>query len=184
MRGGRGRGRRVRWGGFKGSCVCSFEMTAFRPGVARMGLGLLLSGDVSPDADRHTRRTQLTVPTWASGVFMFSKSYLSCTARLSACVLPVVAMGLAGCAGTPVASVPANAVAVSGNWQVSSVAAAASRLPSLSGKLAGSSAAMTGIFHANTEGACVSSSQSFEVSGAADANNMVTLTAQALPAAS
>ena len=107
---------------------------------------------------------------------MFEKHLPSCTAILGASLLLTASLSLAGCSGAMVATPAASAVAVNGNWQVSSAAASASKLSSLSGELKGSSTSMTGIFHSNASSACVAPAQSFEVSGKADANSMVSLT--------
>ena len=47
-------------------------------------------------------------------------------------------MGLTGCSNSLVPASSENLQAVSGNWQVSSVAASASKLPMLAGELTGS----------------------------------------------
>jgi hypothetical protein len=74
-------------------------------------------------------------------------------------------------------SVPAAAaIAVTGNWQFASAAVSASKLPSLSGELTGSSTSMTGIFHSNSATACVAPAQAFDVSGSANSKMLVTLT--------
>ena len=65
---------------------------------------------------------------------------------------------------------------VTGNWQFSSSATPAVRLPAISGVLSGSSAATTGILHSQTASACIAPASSFEVSGSADKNGLVTLT--------
>jgi hypothetical protein len=65
---------------------------------------------------------------------------------------------------------------VTGNWQIKSSAAVASRLAALSGELTGSSAAITGILHADATTSCVAPTSAIEVSGAADVHNLVTLT--------
>ncbi len=106
---------------------------------------------------------------------MFSKHLLSCTPIIGACLLLSTSLGLAGCTGAMVATPATAAVAVKGNWQLSSSAASATKLASLSGELNGSSSAMTGIFHSNSGSSCVAPAQSFEVSGKADANSMVSL---------
>ena len=84
--------------------------------------------------------------------------------------------GLAGCSSglSPVSGV--NAQSVSGNWQVSSVAASASKLPMLSGELTGSGSVVTGILHPGASAACVAPATVIEVSGNAGAENLLTLT--------
>jgi hypothetical protein len=97
----------------------------------------------------------------------------SCAALGASFILSLVV--LTGC--TTLTPTPAtSAIKVTGNWQIQSTAAAASRLASLSGELTGSNAAMTGIFHADASTACVPPSTAIGVSGAADANSLVTLT--------
>jgi hypothetical protein len=107
---------------------------------------------------------------------MFVKALNVRTVIAGASLLLPTSLFLAGCTGamTPVAT--PNAIAVTGNWQVSSSAAAASKLPAISGELTGSSRAMTGIFHSQSPSACVAPAQAFEVSGAADAKLNVRLT--------
>ncbi len=65
---------------------------------------------------------------------------------------------------------------MTGNWQVASTAASASKLPALSGELTGNSAAITGILHSDSSNSCVAPSASAEVSGSANAAGLVTLT--------
>jgi hypothetical protein len=83
---------------------------------------------------------------------------------------------LLGCSGalSPQAATP-QAITVSGNWQISSPAVSSNRLGGISGELTGSSANMTGIFHTMSAGACIAPSDSFAISGSADANRKVTL---------
>ncbi len=84
---------------------------------------------------------------------------------------------LNGCAvnnaTAPLSPTPALAT---GNWQFSSSAAAASRLPSFSGELSGNSTSISGIFHAQAVSACVSPTTAFEVSGSANTAGAVKLT--------
>lgn len=90
--------------------------------------------------------------------------------------LPLLPL-LTGCS---VNSVTGSATALpaiaTGNWQFSSPAAAAVKLPALSGELSGSSAALSGIFHAQSASACIAPAAAFEVSGAVKATGAVTLT--------
>ncbi len=85
---------------------------------------------------------------------------------------------LTGCSSAfvsaPAAATPS--VAVTGNWQLNSSAAGAAKLAAISGSLSGSSAQATGIFHADAANACVKPSESFAVSGSANAENVLTLT--------
>jgi hypothetical protein len=97
----------------------------------------------------------------------------SCAALCASLILSLVVLN--GC--TSLTATPAtSAIKVTGNWQIKSTAAAASRLAALSGELTGSSTAITGILHADASTACVAPSTAIEVSGAADANSLVTLT--------
>ncbi len=85
---------------------------------------------------------------------------------------------LTGCAansttGSSVVAVPAM---VTGNWQFSSSATPAVRLPAISGVLSGASTAVTGILHSQTASACIAPANSFEVSGSAGKNGLMTLT--------
>ena len=104
-------------------------------------------------------------------------SLLSRVAHLGALLVVSSSVVLAGCGGglTSTPTTPA-AIAVSGNWQIASSTAAASTLPKLSGTLTGSSSSIHGILHPNAPSTCASPSTSFAVTGAADANRLVTLT--------
>ena len=102
--------------------------------------------------------------------------FSSC-AKAGAVLLASSALMLAGCAGSLTSTPTApSAIAVSGNWQIASSATAAAALPSLSGTLTGSSTSIHGILHSGSKSACVQPTSSFAVTGAADANNLVTLT--------
>ena len=79
-----------------------------------------------------------------------------------------------GCSVAPAPN--AGAVSVAGNWQLSSAAPAAARLPRLSGALTGSGSAITGIFHADSASACVSPSTPIPVTGSVSAHNAISLT--------
>ena len=107
-------------------------------------------------------------------------------ARLSSVVRSISAaslflttsFALTGCSSAFVSS-PAAAtpnVAVTGNWQFTSSSASAAKLAAISGSLSGSSAQATGIFHADGANACVTPSESFAVSGSANADSVLTLT--------
>jgi hypothetical protein len=100
----------------------------------------------------------------------------SCALLGASLVLPTL-LGLAGCNSAMTPTPAAKAIAVTGNWQISSAAPVAGKLSSISGELTGSTAAMTGIFHSDSASACIAPKQAFEVSGSANANNLVTLTA-------
>ncbi len=65
---------------------------------------------------------------------------------------------------------------VLGNWQISSAAPEAANLAVVAGALSGTSAALTGVFHAQAAKACVAADRSFTVAGSADAKGQVTLT--------
>ena len=81
-----------------------------------------------------------------------------------------------GGAGGGVTSLPAaTPLAVTGNWQVSSTAATASKLPVLSGALTGTTSAVSGTFHSESSNACVSPTAAIAVTGSADAKNNLTL---------
>ena len=85
-------------------------------------------------------------------------------------------LALAGCSSGLSTASSFDARSVSGNWQVSSVAASASRLPMLSGELTGSGSAVTGILHPGASAACVAPTTAIEVSGHAGAEDLLTLT--------
>ena len=105
-------------------------------------------------------------------------SFRSSGAVIGAGFLLTSLAGLTGCstAFTPLSTDIEKVVSVTGNWQLASTAASASKLPALSGELTGNSHAMTGLFHSDSANACVASSEIFELAGSADAHNAVTLT--------
>jgi hypothetical protein len=104
----------------------------------------------------------------------FRISPASC-AKISASLFLSTSLILSGCSGAVISSpTSANAVSVTGNWQLNSPAA--TKLPALSGSLSGSSSAMTGIFHSDATSSCIAPSVPFTVSGSADANRAITLT--------
>ncbi len=107
---------------------------------------------------------------------MFVKALNMRAAVAGASVLLPTSLFLAGCSSVFTPEPAANAIAVTGNWQFSSSAPAASKLPVISGELTGSSASMTGIFHSQSPTACVQPSEAFEVQGKADSKMNVTLT--------
>jgi hypothetical protein len=83
---------------------------------------------------------------------------------------------LTGCGGGNFASPPvATPLAIAGNWQVSSTAAAAGVLPVLSGALDGTTSAVTGTFHPASANACVAPTTAIDVTGSADTKNFLTL---------
>ena len=88
---------------------------------------------------------------------------------LSACA------GLLGCSGAMTAAAPASTIAVTGNWQVSSAAVAAAKLPALSGELTGAGRSIAGIMHSSKASTCVPPTTAIELSGAADAKNAISL---------
>jgi hypothetical protein len=96
------------------------------------------------------------------------------SAKLAAAL--AVSLSLAGCSTGLIATAPLSSIPVTGNWQLSSTAPAAAKLPVLSGELTGSGANITGIFHASAASTCVSAATSFELTGSANAQNAITLT--------
>jgi len=74
-----------------------------------------------------------------------------------------------------------NTVSVSGNWQFSSSAAAAAKLPALSGELTGNGAAMTGILHSDAASSCVAPATAIDVTGATDTKGITTLSSSNFP---
>jgi len=105
-----------------------------------------------------------------------STTLSSSCAKLCASLLFSSAV-LTGCSSS-LTSMPVSekAIAVSGNWQISSTSAAAAALPTISGTLSGSSTALSGIFHANGASTCADPKAAFTVGGAADADGKLTLT--------
>ena len=87
-----------------------------------------------------------------------------------------VSLLLAGCGSGYPPTVLTNASAITGNWQLASNGASASKLPSLSGQLTGSNAKVTGVFHSDSTAACISPSIVIPLSGVSGADSMVTLT--------
>ncbi len=69
-----------------------------------------------------------------------------------------------------------NITPAKGNWQISSSATAAAKLPVISGELTTQAGTTSGILHTQSSTACVAPTTPFEVSGKADSNNLLTLT--------
>jgi hypothetical protein len=90
--------------------------------------------------------------------------------------LAVASLALVGCSSGLVSTVAPSVISVTGNWQLSSTAPAAAKVPVLSGELTGAGASITGIFHPSAATTCVSPSTSIELTGSADAQNAITLT--------
>ena len=89
-------------------------------------------------------------------------------------LLPALLTGCAANSTTTGNPAPLAAM-VTGNWQISSSATAAVRLPAISGVLSGTSVAATAILHSQSAAACIAPASSLEVSGSADKNGLVTL---------
>ena len=87
----------------------------------------------------------------------------------------LVASLFTGCGSSSAMPAGATVPLVTGNWQLSSNSTSAGKLPSLSGELSGPTNSVTGIFHANSSTACVSSTVPIEVSGSANGDNVLTL---------
>lgn len=98
-------------------------------------------------------------------------SPLACTGLLLA-----LSAGLAGCSSSlaPVSAV--DTAAVTGNWQMSSVAASAAKLPMISGSLTGVNSSVSGTFHSTSPQSCVAPTTAIKVTGSADAKDLLTLT--------
>ena len=103
------------------------------------------------------------------------------TSRVSVCIkfgaslLLSMSAGLLGCSGALSSAAPASAIAVTGNWQMSSSATPAAKLPALSGALTGAGRSITGILHSSAASTCVPPTTAIALSGTADANNALTL---------
>ena len=103
-------------------------------------------------------------------------SRFSSPALCSASFLVVTSLGLSGCSSS-IAPVPVTSTSsISGNWQVSSSAAVAVKLPSLSGALTGSAASVSGTLHSVSASSCVPPTTLVQVTGHADAKQNLTLT--------
>jgi hypothetical protein len=91
-------------------------------------------------------------------------------------ILLVLMFCLVGCSSSLAPLSAANPDELTGNWQVSSTAAAAGQLPVLSGELTGSTLSVSGIFHAAAAGACVTPATAIALTGHANSENVLTLT--------
>lgn len=84
---------------------------------------------------------------------------------------------LAGCSESFTGTTPdAAVVKLTGNWQLSSAAAAASRLPALSGEITGNSAGAQALFHSDAANACAAPSVVASLRGGSDGKGLLTLT--------
>jgi hypothetical protein len=108
---------------------------------------------------------------------------LNLRSYLSASSAPLLASLLTACSTAPMGSTTgmmtgatSSAVALSGNWQISTDPSQAARLPQLSGSLTGTGSAVTGIFHATSSNECISPQSKIEVAGSLDEHNVLTLT--------
>jgi hypothetical protein len=82
---------------------------------------------------------------------------------------------LSGCsANDPATSIGPSLVL--GNWQFSSTAASASKLPLLSGAFSKTSNAPSGIFHTNSPSACIAPTTDIELTGSVSPASVTTLT--------
>ena len=104
--------------------------------------------------------------------------YLQNRLRAALCAsLSLPTLILIGCsdAGT-VTQNPAQPALVTGNWQVSSSASAAARLPSFSGEFTTQVGKTTAIVHSQAASACIAPATSFDLAGSADEKGNITLT--------
>lgn len=85
----------------------------------------------------------------------------------------------AGCASN-VTATKSTPLSVTGNWQISSTATAASKLPALSGAFSGTTAHLTGILHSDSVAACVPPTTPIDVTGSTDTKGVTTVTGQSL----
>jgi hypothetical protein len=96
----------------------------------------------------------------------------------SFCAILFLSLGasalLSGCANETITN-PA-AISVTGNWQIASTAAAASKLSALSGAFTGTSASLTGILHSNSASACIAPAAAFGVTGSTNSTGITTVT--------
>lgn len=97
-----------------------------------------------------------------------------CVALCIGLVLPLSAL-LSGCAANSSATYTGPGP-VLGNWQFSSTAASASKLPLLSGAFSKTSNAPSGIFHTNSPSACVAPTTNIELTGSVSPESVTTLT--------
>jgi hypothetical protein len=107
--------------------------------------------------------------------------HLTPCAAICATLLLAASTLLTGCSNNLVATPAGNAVSVTGNWQFASAAPAAAKLPAISGELTGTSAAITGILHADSTSACVAPSTAIDVTGSTNATGVTTLTSSDFP---
>jgi hypothetical protein len=83
----------------------------------------------------------------------------------------------AGCGNNAPKAIP---VSVTGNWQISSTATAALKLPALSGSFSGTTAALTGILHSDSLAACIPPTTAIAVSGSTNGKGITTVTGHSL----
>ena len=81
----------------------------------------------------------------------------------------------AGCSDDGTVTQGTSPTMATGNWQVSSSASAAARLPVFSGEVTSKADAISGVFHTQSLGACVAPTSSFALSGSANSESLVTL---------
>ena len=113
-------------------------------------------------------------PPFFGVVFMFSfRSFSSPSIGIGVFLASVAFIGCSNSVSTVSNSLQS---AVTGNWQIASASMTATKLPSISGELTGSASGVTGIFHANAAAKCVASTTPIEVSGEANAKNVLILT--------
>ena len=99
----------------------------------------------------------------------------SSLAVYSSSFLLVASLSLSGCSSSTSPVPVTNTQSISGNWQVSSAAPVAGKLPSLSGALNGSASSVTGVLHSGSTASCVAPTTMIEVTGHTDAKNNLTL---------
>ncbi len=91
-----------------------------------------------------------------------------------------LAAALTGC--SPEGSVyTTDTVSVTGNWQFSSSATAASKLPALSGVLSGTGASFTAILHSDSATSCIAPTTAIALTGTTSAQGVTTLTSSNFP---
>ena len=100
--------------------------------------------------------------------------------RTSLALAVTLAVALTGC--SPEGSVyTTDTVSVAGNWQFSSSAAAATKLPSLSGVLSGTGSSITAILHSDSSTSCVAPTTAIALTGTTSAQGITTLTSSNFP---
>lgn len=97
-----------------------------------------------------------------------------CIALCTGLVLATSSL-LSGCAANSSATYTGPGP-VLGNWQFSSTAASASKLPLLSGALSTSANAPSGIFHTNSSSACVAPTTNIELAGSVSTKGSASIT--------